>query len=243
MKNICLIPARFNAERFPGKLLQPLFDTTVINYTYKNICSMDIFDYVAVVTNSIEIKNEIESDGGAVIYLPNEHSSGTDRIAEALLHLEGDIIVNVQGDEPFVKKQPLLDLVEYMAAAGAEELKVASLMYKMDNVDNINSSDFVKVVCDKNNNALYFSRSVIPFRKKQEPEPSYYEHIGVYAFTRASLLAFANMPATELEQIESIECLRFLENNIPIKMIESREAILEIDTPEDLLKANSGSIE
>lgn len=233
---ICLIPARYDATRYPGKLMTLLVNKTVIRYTYENVVSMNLFDYVAVVTNSDVIRDEIEKHGGNVIYMPVNFESGSDRIAAALENLEGDIILNVQGDEPFVRPEPLQDMIGSFNLEQNDNM-VASLMRPMDNEDDVRSSDFVKVVCDKNNFALYFSRSVVPFQKKAEPKAVYYEHIGVYGFTRKSLLQFSSLEPTPLERIESIECLRFLENSIPIKMIETPYHIIEIDTEADRIKA------
>lgn len=248
MKIACLIPARYNATRYPGKLLSILEDgnkkKTVIRATYDRINSYHLFDFVAVVTNSIDIKNEIESHGGIVIYNQTEHNSGSDRIAEAVINMDADIIINVQGDEPFVEKKPLVDLLKAIGneatdtGTEAKDTMVASLMRPMDNVKHINSRDFVKVVCDKNDFALYFSRSVIPCQKNLIPEAIFYEHVGVYAFTRKALVKFSTLPPTPLEQIESIECLRYLENGIPIKMVKTEFLILEIDTEEDRINAN-----
>jgi 3-deoxy-manno-octulosonate cytidylyltransferase (CMP-KDO synthetase) len=232
-KKVCLIPARYDATRYPGKLMKRLGGKTVIRYTYDNVFSMQLFDYVAVVTNSIDIKNEIEAHGGNVIYNQTEHHSGSDRIAEAVDNLDADIIINVQGDEPFVRREPLVDLLKAIDIE-VNDTMVASLMRPMDNESHIESSNFVKVVCDKNNLALYFSRSVIPFQKTSQPMAIYYEHIGVYAFTRKALIKFSNLKPTTLEQIESIECLRYLENGIPIKMVKTDFLILEIDTEADL---------
>lgn len=236
IRRICLIPARYDASRFPGKLLKPLAGKTVIRATYERIASYNLFDEVAVVTNSAEIKQEIESHGGKVFFFQEQHTSGTDRIAQALKTMDADVIVNVQGDEPFVDKKPLEELLAAIDPTINLRM-VGSLMRPMDDTAQIESRDFVKVVCDKNNFALYFSRSVIPFVRNQTPAAVHYEHIGVYIFTRAALLEFAGLRPTALELIESVECLRFLENGIPIKMIATDYLALEIDTEADLKNA------
>jgi 3-deoxy-manno-octulosonate cytidylyltransferase (CMP-KDO synthetase) len=244
LKKVCLIPARYDASRFDGKLLKILIDPnkrkekTVILETYERMASYNLFDEVMVVTNSLEIKNEIEGKGGRVYYSNNmQHESGTDRIAEAIQHIDADIIFNVQGDEPFIDKKPLEDLVVLMSKE-PDDMVVASLMKELTDPDNINSADFVKVTCSKSGKAINFSRSITPYPKKQTDLARYYEHVGVYAFTRASLLKFATMPPTVLEKVESIECLRFLENDIPIKMIETNTFLMEIDTEQDLNNVN-----
>ena len=241
-KSVCLIPARYDATRYPGKLLGILkkgngVEKSVIRATYENILSMNLFDYVAIVTNSDSINDEIKKHGGNVIYINKEYESGTDRIADSLDLIDADVIVNVQGDEPFVKREPLVDLINFISTQ-PDEIMVGSLMRLMDNQSHIRSSDFVKVVCDKDDFALFFSRSIIPFPKKPEFKPSYYEHVGVYIFTRKALLKFQELTPTPLEQIESVECLRYLENGIPIKMIKTPYLILEIDTETDLKMAN-----
>lgn len=234
---VCMIPARYDSTRFPGKLMQQLAGETVISITYRRIKQMNLFDRVVVVTNSEVIKQEIEKyDKEGVIYLKEEHASGTDRIAQALKKINADIIVNVQGDEPFVEKKSLEDILNVMRVNG-DELYVSSLMKELKVEEHIKSSDYVKVVCDQKNNALYFSRSVIPNQKNKLPEATFYEHIGVYAFTRESLKEFARLKPTKLEQIESVECLRFLEHGIPMKMVTTDAFILEIDTEEDLRRA------
>lgn len=242
LRKVCLIPARYDATRFPGKLMSNLQKTpdvlkTVIRATFENISAMGIFDQVAIVSNSRVIQEEIEKHGGNIIFIEKNYESGTDRISDALGSIDADVIVNVQGDEPFVKKQPLQELLEVFDS-NQQDVLVVSLMRLMDNATDVASSDFVKVVCDKNDFALYFSRSPVPFVKKKEFTPEYYEHVGVYGFNRRALLMFPEMDPTPLERIESVECLRFLENGIPIKMIKTSEHILEIDTEQDLIHAN-----
>jgi 3-deoxy-manno-octulosonate cytidylyltransferase (CMP-KDO synthetase) len=163
-----------------------------------------------------------------------EHESGSDRIAEAIEHLDIDIVVNVQGDEPFVKKEPLEKLI---AVFKDEKVEVASLMQALTNSDLIADPNYVKVAVDKNMNALFFSRSVIPYARNTEIAIPYYEHIGVYAFKKQALLNFTNWPISPLEAAEKIECLRYLENGVPIKMVVTSYMGVEIDTPEDLIKA------
>jgi 3-deoxy-manno-octulosonate cytidylyltransferase (CMP-KDO synthetase) len=243
MKKICLIPARQDASRFHNKLLQQLIDPvngktkTVIRETYERMSSYGLFDAVFVVTNNLEIKEEIETHQGKVIYIPKEYISGTDRIADAAKNLTADIIFNVQGDEPFIDKKPLNDLVNLMEKS-TEALLVGSLMKEMKTEALIKSSDYVKVVCDTLGNAIFFSRSVIPHPKKNAERAKYYEHVGVYAFTMDALNKFTQLKPTILEEIESVECLRYIENQIPIKMVETDTFLLEIDTPEDLHNVN-----
>jgi len=228
------IPARYAATRFPGKLMQLLGDKTVIRHTYDNTLATNLFDEVYVVTDSAIIFNEIISNGGKAIMSLQEHESGSDRIAEAVAALPIDIVVNVQGDEPFVKKEPLEKLI---ALFQDEKVNVASLMQELRNPDLIADPNYVKVAVDKNSNALFFSRSIIPYPRNTEIPIVYYEHIGVYAFKKQALLNFSNWPMSPLETAEKIECLRYLENGISIKMAVTNYMGVEIDTPEDLIKA------
>jgi len=228
------IPARYAATRFPAKLMQALGDKTVIRHTYDNTVATGLFDEVYVVTDSEIIFNEITSHGGKAIMSIKEHESGSDRIAEAIAHLAIDIVVNVQGDEPFVKKEPLEKLI---AIFKDDKVEVGSLMQALTNTDLIADPNYVKVAVDKNSNALFFSRSVIPYPRNTEIAISYYEHIGVYAFKKQALLNFTNWPMSPLEAAEKIECLRYLENGVSIKMVVTSYMGVEIDTPEDLIKA------
>ena len=228
------IPARYAATRFPAKLMQALGTKTVIRHTYDNTVATGLFDEVYVVTDSEIIFNEITTHGGKALMSKKEHESGSDRIAEAIEHLAIDIVVNVQGDEPFVKKEPLEKLI---AVFKDENVEVASLMQALTNTDLIADPNYVKVAVDKNRNALFFSRSVIPYPRNTEIAITYYEHIGVYAFKKQALLNFTNWPMSPLEAAEKIECLRYLENGVSIKMVVTNYMGVEIDTPEDLIKA------
>ena len=228
------IPARYAATRFPAKLMQALGDKTVIRHTYDNTVATGLFDEVYVVTDSEIIFNEITSHGGNAIMSIKEHESGSDRIAEAIEDLTIDIVVNVQGDEPFVKKEPLEKLI---AVFKDDKVQVASLMQVLTNTELIPDPNYVKVAVDKNSNALFFSRSVIPYARNTELAITYYEHIGVYAFKKQALLDFTNWPMSPLEAAEKIECLRYLENGVAMKMVVTSYMGVEIDTPEDLIKA------
>ncbi len=239
MKIAAFIPARYAATRFPAKLMQPLGDKTVIRHTYDNTLSTGLFDDVYVVTDSEVIYREITGNGGKAIMSQREHESGSDRIAEAASGLDIDIIVNVQGDEPFVQRQPLEKLLQVFQGAEGEKVQVASLMQVLKDQKNIEDSNYVKVAVDRNMNSLFFSRSVIPYPRNQELAITYYEHIGVYAFRKEALMQFTNWPMTPLEAAEKIECLRYLEYGIPLKMVVTEYMGVEIDTPEDLVKAAS----
>ena len=228
------IPARYAATRFPAKLMQMLGDKSVIRHTYDNTKATGLFDEVYVVTDSEIIFNEIVSNGGKAIMSIKEHESGSDRIAEAVENLDIDIVVNVQGDEPFVKREPL---EKVLACFEDPRVQVASLMQVLINPASIEDPNYVKVAVDKNSNALFFSRSVIPYPRSTDIAITYYEHVGVYAFKKRALIDFTNWPMSPLEAAEKIECLRYLENGISIKMAVTHYMGVEIDAPEDLIKA------
>lgn len=231
-----MIPARYAATRFPAKLMQILGDKTVILHTYNNTVATGLFDEVMVVTDSDIILNEIINNGGKAVMSIKEHESGSDRIAEAIENMDVDIVVNVQGDEPFVQKEPLEKLLQVFED---EKVQVASLMQVLNEEKFIADPNYVKVAVDKNMNALMFSRSPIPYHRDKNIEPVYYEHIGVYAFRKQALLNFTNWQMTPLEAAEKIECLRYLENGVSLKMIVTEYMGVEIDTPEDLVRAAS----
>ncbi len=229
-----MIPARYAATRFPAKLMQILGEKTVIRHTYDATVATGLFDEVLVVTDSEIIYTEITATGGNAVMSQYEHESGSDRIAEAASGMEVDIIVNVQGDTPFVKREPLQQLLSQFDDPGVQ---VASMMQVLTSQEEILDPNFVKVAVDRNNNALYFSRSVIPYPRDAAYPTTYYEHIGVYAFRKQALLNFTQWPLSPLEAAEKIECLRYLENGTPIRMIVVDYMGVEIDTPEDLEKA------
>ncbi len=234
MKIVALLPARFNATRFNGKLMADLGGKSVIRRTYEATLTTKLFDEVIVVTDNKIIFNEIISHGGKAMMSKEDHASGSDRIAEAAADMDVDIIVNVQGDTPFVKKAPLEKLLQQF---DDPSVQVASLMQILKNKKEIDDPNFVKVAVDQNMNSLFFSRSPIPYPRDKEIPITYYEHIGVYAFRKSALIDFTNWPATPLESAEKIECLRYLEHGIPLRMVVVDYLGIEIDTPEDLEKA------
>jgi 3-deoxy-manno-octulosonate cytidylyltransferase (CMP-KDO synthetase) len=234
MKSIALIPARYAATRFRGKLMAELKGKSVIRHTYDATVATGLFDEVIVATDSEIIFDEMTRHGGKAVMTVGEHESGTDRIAEAARHLDADVIVNVQGDTPFVKREPLRKLLEVFQD---EMVKVASLMQHLYEEAFIGDPNYVKVCVDKRMNALFFSRSVIPYPRNKNIAITYYEHIGVYAFRKQALIDFTTWPVSPLEDAEKVECLRYLENGVPIKMVVTDFMGVEIDTPEDLERA------
>ena len=229
-----MIPARYDATRFPAKLMQLLGDKTVIRRTYDATKATGLFTQVIVITDSKIIYDEITLHGGKAMMSRKQHESGSDRIAEAAEEINADIIVNVQGDTPFVTKEPLEKLLRQFDDLSVQ---VASMMQVLRNQAEIDDPNFVKVAVDKKMNALFFSRSVIPYPRDKEVPVVYYEHIGVYGFRKKILLDFTKWPVTPLEAAEKIECLRYLEHGVPLRMIVVDYMGVEIDTPEDLIRA------
>lgn len=237
MKYVAMIPARYEASRFPGKLMKDLAGKTVILRTYLATKQSNLFDEVYVVTDSDIIFNEIVSNGGKAIKSKKEHESGSDRIAEAIENLEADIVVNVQGDEPFTQTKPLQNLIAVFEKDKHKKIDIASLMIKIKEEDEIKNPNNVKVVTDEQNFALYFSRAPIPY-PREKSKAIYFKHIGIYAFRKEALLKFTKLPINKLEATEKLENLRFIANGMKVKMVETNYIAVGIDTPEDLENAN-----
>jgi len=231
---MAIIPARYAATRFPAKLMQLLGNKTVIRHTYDATVATQLFDEVVVVTDSNIIYEEITSHGGNAMMSKRTHESGSDRIAEAIADMNVDVVINVQGDEPFIRKEPLEKLVRLF---DDPSVRVGSLMRTIADTNELIKSSAVKVVVNKNNDALYFSRSVIPFAANLVMDAPYFLHIGVYGFRKETLLQFTEWPASRLELVEKLEQLRYLENAVPIRMALVDFKSVAIDTPEDLERA------
>ena len=232
-----MIPARYSASRFPGKLMQDLGGKSVILRTYQATVETNLFDDVFVVTDSDIIYDEIINNGGKAIMSIKEHQSGSDRIAEAVEHVDCDIVVNVQGDEPFTERDSLEKVLKVFEGDKVKEIDLASLMVEIKDWDEIADPNTVKVTVDQNDFALYFSRSPIPFPRDKNANARYFKHKGIYAFRKQAILDFAKLPMRFLEASEKIECLRYLEYGKKIKMVETKVQGVEIDTPEDLERA------
>jgi 3-deoxy-manno-octulosonate cytidylyltransferase (CMP-KDO synthetase) len=237
MKIIAVIPARYASTRFPAKLMQDLGGKTVILRTYEAAINTHLFDDVFVVTDSDLIYDEIVSHGGKAIRSIAAHESGSDRIAEAVANLDVDIVVNMQGDEPFIDAEPLAKVIEVFRNDLSKQVDLASLMREITNEEEINNPNNVKVVVDQNGFALYFSRSVIPYPRETNVGVRYMQHIGIYAFRKQALLDFYSLPMKSLEASEKLEQLRYLEFGKRIKMVETNHVGIGIDTKEDLEKA------
>lgn len=236
MRVVALIPARYDSTRFYGKMLAILGNKTVIRSTYDRAVSFGIFDDVYVVTDSELIYNEIANNGGKVLKSTKKHETGTDRIAEAAINIDAEIIFNIQGDEPFIKMEPLKLLIDAFADPN---VSVATLMQRIDNLDFIYDPNYVKIVKDLNNFVMYFSRAPIPYNRDKLSNIEYFEHIGVYAFRKDALLKFSVLNPTPNELAEKVESIRFLEHGMKIKVYETEYMGIEIDTEDDLISANN----
>lgn len=233
MKFLGVIPARYGSTRFEGKPLELIHGKPMIEWVYKRSLSSNL-DKVVVATDDERIEKVVKGFGGEVIMTSNSHETGTDRIAEVASHYKDfDVIINVQGDEPLIEASMINSLITPFLEE--KELKMATLKYKLSHMDDVNNPNIVKVITDKNDYAIYFSRNPIPFPRKLN-EDIYYKHIGVYAYKRDFVLEYAKMPQTALEISESLEQLRVLENGYKIKVLETTHKVLGVDTPEDLVK-------
>ncbi len=237
MNVIAVIPARYASTRFPAKLVQDLCGKPVIVRTYEAALQTRLFDEVFVVTDADEIEDVIVAHGGKVIRSQRHHESGSDRIAEAVADLEADIVVNVQGDEPFIAREPLEALLQAFREDVDQRIDLGSLMVAITDTTEIENPNVVKVVTDRMGYALYFSRSVIPYPRERVEGLRYMRHIGVYAFRKQALLDFAQWPLQPLEATEKLEQLRYLEFGKRIKMVETSHVGIGIDTIEDLEQA------
>lgn len=243
MKKVIVIPARIDSSRLPKKVLLDLKGKTVIQRVYEQCLKVANIDAVYIATDSNEIKEVCNSFTGDVIITKSTHQSGTDRIGEAVALIDCDIVINVQGDEPFIDPTLIEELVNSFENS---EISMSSAMSKIDDVNDLQNSNVVKVTVDNQNNALYFSRSLIPFprdhkellisNKELEKFPVY-RHIGIYGYRKEFLLDYIKMNQSYLEKVEKLEQLRALENGFKIKMIEAKHSLSGIDTQEDYEEA------
>lgn len=206
--------------------------------TYEATVATGLFEDVYVVTDSQLIFDEIQHNGGKAIMSIKEHECGSDRIAEAVENMDVDIVVNVQGDEPFTSREGLEKVLAVFNGQDADKIDLASLMVEINDGNEINDPNAVKVIVDRDNFALYFSRAPIPYPRDKDVEVQYYRHQGIYAFRKEAIMDFYRLPMRALEATEKIECLRYLEYGKNIKMAVTNTVGVGIDSPEDLVKAN-----
>ncbi len=239
MKVVALIPARIGSTRFPAKMLTPIKGKALITRTYETAVAIGLFAEVIVVTDSDEIQQEVERAGGSVIRSKKEHESGTDRIAEAAADIQADVVINIQGDEPFIQKRPLEQLIDLFRGEEGAKVEAASLVQPTNDEAIINNPNKVKVVLRPDNYAIYFSRSPVPYLRDISVNHSYYIHIGIYAFRKDALICFASWQPSPLEVVEKLECNRFIEYGMPIKMALAEHTSIAVDTPEDVAIAEA----
>lgn len=236
MKSICVIPARYSSTRLPGKPLKDICGKPMICRVYERAAKAKSVAEVIVATDDERILQAVEKNGGRAVMTRADHKTGTDRLAEvAEKFSDAEVIVNVQGDEPLIEPNLIDELIaEFLADKNLQMATVATELIDADEMKNPNN---VKVVIDKNNNALYFSRSLIPY-PRNVGKSKIFKHIGIYAYRRNFLLAYAKMEPTPLEQAESLEQLRALENGFKIRVIKSSCRFIGVDTEEDLKLVN-----
>lgn len=235
MKAIGVIPARYGSTRFPGKALALLGGRPMIQHVYENSARAHLLDDLLVATDDERIADVIRRSGGQAVMTSPEHPSGTDRVAEAVRGLEADVVVNIQGDEPFISAQAIDQVIAPFRKL--DHLEMSTLMCKIEGDKKLNDPNVVKVVVDRQGYALYFSRSLIPYPRLRERFRAY-EHIGLYAYRKSFLLSLAQLPPGELEFTEGLEQLRVLENGHRILAIRTEHHLgLSVDTPADLENA------
>jgi len=245
MKKIVVIPARLNSTRLPNKVLLNLKGKTVVQRVYEQCLKAKNIDDVYIATDSTKVEESCLNFTQSIIMTDESHGSGTDRIAEAVGEIECDVIINVQGDEPFIEPE----LIEKLANTFDDDnIVMTSAMHKIVKVKELKNHNIVKVTVDNKNNALYFSRSIIPHHRdewdsllnhhKEIPNSlKFYRHLGIYGYTKEFLLTYSKMEQSYLERLEKLEQLRVLENGYKIKMIETDYNSIGIDTIEDYHKA------
>lgn len=231
LRAVGVIPARFASTRFPGKLLANLNGRPVLEWAYLSAKKSKAFERVIVATDDYRILRAAANFGAEAVMTQSDHSSGTERVAEAVRKLNCDLVVNLQGDHPFLTPEMIRNL---LAAFADKEIEAATLAYCETDQTKLKNPNLVKVVFDKNNSALYFSRATIPWEADKA-----FVHIGLYAFRKKFLLKLVSKKPTPLEKKEKLEQLRILENGSPIRVVLAREAVPSIDVPEDLPAARA----
>lgn len=239
MKAIGIIPARWGATRFEGKVLANLLGKPVIQHVWENARRAKTLDDLIVACDDERILKVVQGFGGKAVYTSPDQPSGTDRIAEVVNPIDVEIAVNIQGDEPLMKPIMIDSLV--LALEDEKVAQMATIIKKVDDGEELMNSNVVKVVIDKNGYALYFSRYAIPYNRTGETDPKkrpvYYKHIGLYAYTKDFLFTMRSLPVSLLENAEKLEQLRALENGYKIKTVETKFDTVGIDRPEDLRRA------
>jgi 3-deoxy-manno-octulosonate cytidylyltransferase (CMP-KDO synthetase) len=234
-----VIPARYHSSRLEGKPLAGILGKPMVQHVWERALRSGSLDEVIVATDDERVRDVVTGFGGAAVMTRSDHRSGTDRVAEAVAASDASIIVNIQGDEPMLNPRMIAEVVEPFRRGVSAGLVTLKKEVFGDAV--FEDPGVVKVVTDPKGSALYFSRSLIPFPRRRTANFRVYEHIGLYAYTRECLLKLASLPASPLEEVESLEQLRALENGIPILVVETqcREEMVSVDTPSDLARVRA----
>jgi len=236
MKSICVIPARYSSTRLPGKPLKDIFGRPMICRVWERASKAQSVAEVIVATDDERILHAVEKNFGKAMMTRADHKTGTDRLAEVAEKFpDAEVIVNVQGDEPLIEPNLIDELVALFVSD--KNLQMATVATELTDAEEMKNPNNVKVVLDKNNNALYFSRSLIPY-PRNAGKSKIFKHIGIYAYRRNFLLDYAKMEPTPLEKSESLEQLRALENGFKIRVIKSSCKFIGVDTEEDLKLVN-----
>jgi 3-deoxy-manno-octulosonate cytidylyltransferase (CMP-KDO synthetase) len=235
MKALGVIPARYKSSRFPGKVLADLCGQPLIQYVYEEALKASTLEDLVVATDDERILKRVENFSGRVLLTAKGHQSGTDRITEVVNSIDTQIVVNIQADEPLIHFSMIDELVNCLLQN--PDICMATLIHKIDDKQALEDPNIVKVVKNKDDFALYFSRSAIPHAKPSwqlSPSLSFYKHLGIYAYTKDFLFTFTNLPVGILERTERLEQLRALEHGYRIKLIETNFNTIAVDTPQDL---------
>lgn len=233
MKIIAIIPARWASTRFPGKVLADINGRPMLQHVYERVAQVSLLDDILIACDCENVMRVAQQFGAKTVMTSDKHPSGSDRIAEVVQNIEADIVINVQGDEPLIDPSVIDALISVLKQES--ECVMATVIKRIDNEDDLNNSNVVKVVIDNNDYALYFSRSLVPFNRDNE-DVTYYRHLGIYAYRKNFLLKYVTLPQSNLERIEKLEQLRVLENGYKIKTIKTNMETIGVDTIEDLKK-------
>jgi len=236
MDVVGVIPARYGSTRLAAKALADIGGKPMVQLIYEQAKKASVLDEIIIATDDERIKDAVEKFNGKAVLTSKEHISGTERLTEVVFDLDVKVVVNIQGDEPLIHPS-MINEVAY-ALLENQNLVMSTLKHRITEEADYNNPNVVKVVTDKNNFALYFSRSLIPntMRKKEGQEIIFYKHIGIYAYTKDFLLTFKGLKSSRLEEAESLEQLRALEHGYPIKVLETKYDTISVDTKEDLQK-------
>ncbi len=235
LRVLCVIPARYASTRLPGKPLALINDVPMVEWVARGASESEHVDELVIATDDERVRDGVEAFGRTAVMTSEDLRSGTDRVAIVAERRECDLVINIQGDEPLVKGPMIDSLVETLSSD--DGVPMATLAHPMNDEEAVDPNA-VKVVCDMRGRALYFSRSPIPFLRREQPEGAqrFMKHVGIYGYRRDFLLKFAALPPSPLERAEGLEQLRALEYGFPIRVVETSYRVVGVDTPDDLAR-------